>query len=200
MTSRVNRPPFLALRGLLKLLLLPLLGWKLRFRVVGGERLPRARRSLILACNHAALIDTVLLILAVRPRFTVCGAKPPYFRTAGRRFLMAVANILRVEDQATFLDDCRRLLRDGEILLIYPEMGRNPDGLGDFSDWAAEVALASGAPLLPCYLFGTTRGQEGGVRLFVGREMRPEGGAVELTASLKRAIEQLAPEMRTSAR
>jgi len=193
MTSRVNRRPFLVLRGLLKALLLLPARWRWRFRVIGGERLPRSRRPLILACNHAALIDTAFLILALGPRFTVCGAKPRYFQTAPRRLLMAVANILRVEGHATFLADCRRLLEDGEILLIYPEMGRNPERMGEFSTWAAEVALAGGAPLLPCYLFGTTHGQRGGVRLIVGREIPPAGDAAALTSRLRQAIEGLAP-------
>lgn len=192
MRQRVNRRPLLVLRALLKALLLFPVRWRFRFRVVGGERLPRQRRPLILACNHASRLDTVFLILAVAPRFTVCGAKPHYFRTAERRFLLGIANILRVEGRADFLADCAGLLRAGEILLIYPEMGRNPERLGEFSTWAAEVALESGAPLLPCYLFGTTRHHEGGVKLFVGSEIRPEGDASRLTARLRHAIASLA--------
>jgi 1-acyl-sn-glycerol-3-phosphate acyltransferase len=193
-TSRPNRRPFLILRSVLKIVLVLPARWIRGFAVIHRERLPRLRRPLIIACNHAALIDTVFLILALRPRFTVCGAKPPYFRTGPRRLLMAIANILRVDDRETFFTDCRRLLQAGEILLIYPEMGRNPDGLGEFSTWAAQVSIDNGTPVLPCYLQGTTRGQQGSVRLIVGREIRPEGEAIGLTAHLRRAIVALAPE------
>ncbi len=192
MSSPVNRLPFLVIRRLLKLLLALPARAKWGLDVDHGERLPRTREPLILACNHAALLDTVFLILALRPRFTVCGAKPSYFRTTARRFLMAVANILRVDDKEVFLADCRRLLLAGEIVLIYPEMGRNPEGLGAFQTWAAEVSLDNGVPLLPCYLHGTTRGHSGGVRLRVGDRIRPRGTAGELTARLREAISALA--------
>ncbi len=194
MTSSVNRPAALAGRRLLRWLLkVPLFAVK-GFRVAGGERLPRRRRALIVACNHASFVDSVYLILALAPRFTICGAKPRLFRSRPLRLLMALANILRVEDHEQYLADCRQLLAAGEILLIYPEMGRFPEGLGELSTWAAEVALASGAPLLPCYLHGTTRGHEGPPRLLVGEEMPPRGGARELTLRLRRAIAALAPQ------
>jgi 1-acyl-sn-glycerol-3-phosphate acyltransferase len=159
---------------------------------------------MILVCNHAAWADSFYLILAVRPRFTICGAKPRYFATAPRRALMAVANILPVDPDPVsgrdaFLDDCRALLAAGEILLIYPEMGRNPAGLGEFRTWAAEAALASRAPLLPCYLHGTTRGHRGPPRLIVGEPVQPAGDATELTCRLLRAVASLAPEAVTVA-
>ncbi len=193
MISDVNQPGYLLLRRLLrlklKILFQPLKG----FRVEGGERLPDRRRPLILTCNHAAFIDSVYLILAVGPRFTICGAKPRLFRSAALRTAMALANILKVESRDQFLEDTGALLAAGETLLVYPEMGRFPDGLGEFKTWAAEAALAAGAPLLPCYLYGTTRGQSGPPRLYVGEELAPEGDAGSLTRRLRRAILALAP-------
>jgi 1-acyl-sn-glycerol-3-phosphate acyltransferase len=194
MTSRVNRRPFLVARRLLKLLLALPMRALTGFTVVGAERLPRDRRPLILACNHAALVDTVFMALAVRPRFTVCGAKPRYFRSAVLRTVMAVANILPVDGKESFLEDCHRLLVAGETLLIYPEMGRNPDGLGEFSTWVAEVALRDRVPILPCHLHGTAPGQDDRPRLVVGTELTPRGGARELTERLRSAIASLGPD------
>ena len=192
--SPVNRPAFLALRGVLRFLLKgPFVALK-GFRVEGAERLPRRRRPMILTCNHAAFIDSVYLILAVRSRFTICGAKSRLFRSAGLRAVMALANILKVEDREQFMADTGTLIAAGETLLIYPEMGRFPDGLGDFETWAAEVALENQAPLLPCYLYGTTRGHSGPPRLMVGEELAPEGDAGALTDRLRREILALAPE------
>lgn len=195
----VNRPLFLALRGVLKWLLKgPFVALK-GYRVAGAERLPRRRRPLILACNHAAFIDSVYLILAVPSRFTICGAKPRLFRSPLLRFAMALANILRVDGHEEFLTDAGALLESGETLLIYPEMGRFPDGLGELKTWAAEVALAHRAPILPCYLYGTTRGHHGPPRLVVGKELAPEGDPEALTRRLRRAIEALAPAPATAA-
>lgn len=164
------------------------------FRIEGGERLPADRRAMILTCNHAAFIDSVYLILAVAPRFTICGAKPRLFRNPLLRSVMLLANTLRVESREQFLHDCAALLSTDEILLIYPEMGRNPDGLGQFSTWAAEVALESRVPLLPCYLYGTTDGHRKKPRLFVGEELDPEGEPEVLTGRLRRAIGALGLE------
>lgn len=191
-----NRPlPSLARRALKLLLAGPVALFG--FRVEGAQRLPRRRRPMILVANHAAWIDSVYMILAVRPRLAICGAKPPYFATAPRRLLMAIANILPVDGHDRFLEDCGRLLAAGEVLLIYPEMGRNPAGMGEFRTWAAEVALASAAPILPCYLQGTLRGQ-GPPRLIVGEEMAPSGDAGSLTRRLHEAVDALAPRREPS--
>jgi 1-acyl-sn-glycerol-3-phosphate acyltransferase len=196
MTAGLNRPLALLARRALKLLLgRPVVLLK-GFRVEGAARLPARRRPLILVSNHDAFIDSVYFILALRPRFAVCGAKPRFFTTAPRRALMAVANILQVQDRDRFLADCGALLAAGEVLLIYPEMGRNPEGLGEFQTWAAEVALAGRAPVLPCYLYGTTRGHAGPPRLIVGEELEPSGDAAGLTQRLREAVASLAPEQR----
>ncbi len=189
----VNRPLFLALRGLLRFLLKGPVMVLRGFRVQGAERLPQRRRALIVTCNHAAFIDSVYLILALRPRFVICGAKPRLFRSALLRVAMALANILKVESHEQFLADTGALIAADETLLIYPEMGRNADRLGEFKTWAAEVALAGSVPLLPCYLYGTTRGHDGPPRLIVGEELAPEGDAESLTGRLRQAILALAP-------
>jgi 1-acyl-sn-glycerol-3-phosphate acyltransferase len=196
MTAGLNRPLALLVRRALKLLLKGPVVLLKGFRVEGAARLPARRRPLILVANHAAFIDSVYFILAVRPRFAVCGAKPRLFSTAPRRMLMATANILPVHDHDRYLADCGALLAAGEILLIYPEMGRNPEGLGPFQTWAAEVALANRAPILPCYMYGTTRGHTGAPRLIVGEEMSPAGDAAGLTQRLREVIAALAPESR----
>ncbi len=192
--TTVNRPAALAVRGTLKRLLAPPVRLLRGFRVEGSDRLPARRRPLILVANHAAFIDSVYLILAVGPRFTICGAKPRLFKNAALRSVMAVGNILRVESHEQFLRDTRALLSAGEMLLVYPEMGRNPDGMEKFETWAAEVALASGAPLLPCYLFGTTNGHRGKPLLMVGQEFEPFGDPAILTGHLRRQIGALALE------
>lgn len=199
--SPVNRPPWLFLRGVLKQLLRPI--FRLRgFSVVGPARLPNRRCSRIVVANHAAFIDTVYFILAMPVRFTVCGAHPRLFRNVRLRALMSLANILKVESREQFLDDCTTLLRSGEVLLIYPEMGRCPDGLGELRTWAAEVALAHGAEVQPCYLYGTTRGHRGPVQLRVGQPLDLSRGAgrgstqtpQELTLAMRRAFEDLAAD------
>jgi 1-acyl-sn-glycerol-3-phosphate acyltransferase len=184
--DRVNRPvPLLARRVLRAVLRSPLRRWT-GFSVDHPERLPQRREPLVITCNHAAFTDTVFLALAVRPRFVVCGAKPRLFRDRRRRAVMAVGNVLRVDDHDQYLADCTALLRSGEA-----EMGRNPDGMGTFSTWPAEVALAAGVDLLPCHLHGTTRGDVGSHLLSVGDRLSPNGDPETLTERLRTAIAHL---------
>ncbi len=200
LSSPINRPFWLACRGFLRSLLLPIMGLR-GFSVEGRGHLPTTRQPCIVVANHAAFVDSIYFILALPMRFVVCGAKPRLFRTRPLRVLMALANILRVDDQGQFVADCGLLLDRGEVLLIYPEMGRNPDGLGDFKTWAAEVALAKQVPIVPCYIYGTTRGHRGPAQLRFGPPLNPRNSTLEaagkpsadeLTAEMRRAIESLA--------
>ena len=193
MIDAVNRPCNLRIRALAKTLLTPILRLQ-GFRVMGGEHLPEKPMGCMLIANHAAFADSVYLICAVRPRFTICGAKAKYFEKPKTRRLFTIANILKVENRDQFLRDCRALLDAGEVILIYPEMGRNPEGMGEFKTWAAEVALDRDVPVIPCYLHGTTQGQEGPKRLFVGQPMKPEGDVRGLTERFREAITALMPQ------
>jgi len=184
----VNRPLGLLARRLLKLTLSAPLRWRTGLRVDHPERLPTRRQPLVLACNHAAFTDTVYLSVAMAPRFVLCGAKPRLFRDRRRRAVMAIGNIQSVDDHPSYLAECAMLLQQGELLLTYPEMGRFPDGLGEFSTWPAEVALAAGVPVLPMYLHGTSTGHQRPVQLRVGKRLDPRGSAQQLTDRMRTAI------------
>jgi len=194
MIEHVNRPFTLFLRWKLKCLASAYLRVCRGFRVVGKTHLPDVRKPCILVCNHAAFVDSVYMICAVRPRFTICGAKPKYFQRWHTRFLFGIANILKVENKDQFLADCGQLLDAGEVLLIYPEMGRYPDRMGAFKTWAAEAALSRSVPVIPCYLYGTTKGQNGPKRLIVGSSLSPVGTAVSFTETMRDAVLRLKPE------
>ncbi len=165
------------------------------FRVMGGEALRTAPAPFVIVCNHAALLDSILVICAARRRLAICGAKPVYFSTAARRAAMRLLRVVRVESREGFVRDCGALLARPEPILVYPEMGRNPDGLGPFREWAAQVVLDSGVAVIPCYIRGTTAGHDRRrLRLVVGEPFRPDpaADATSLTATLRARIEALA--------
>lgn len=191
--DKINHPFYLSIRYLLKLAARFIL-WIKGFRVFNRQNLPGKRTACILIANHAAFLDSVYLIASLQPRFVICGAKPEYFRKWPTRQLFQMANILKVESHSQFLRDCSTLLQSGEMILIYPEMGRNPDGIGSFQTWAAEVALAEYAQVIPCYLYGTTKGQTGKKQLFVGSPLEPQGTLESLTQTFRKAILDLKPE------
>ena len=121
-------------------------------------------------------------------------SKTQVFQNFFRRHVFRTANILKVESHEQFLHDCGLLLRSGKVILVYPEMGRNAEGLGEFKTWAADVALAQQVPVIPCYLYGTTAGQSGKKRLRVGMPIKPQGSPETLTQHFRESILRLKPK------
>ncbi|WP_341913807.1 MFS transporter [Polaromonas sp. YR568] len=104
-----------------------------RFRVQGDENIP-AQGAAVLACNHVSFIDP-LLLMAASPR-------PIYFVMDHRIFRMPVLGWLfrlaraipiapRAEDPAAYeaaFEAAARVLRNGDLLAIFPEGGITQDG------------------------------------------------------------------------
>ncbi len=187
----LNRPFFLLVRWIIKRLCRIYFLLTNRLIVEGRQHLPHRRTPTILICNHPSLFDSVYLACVVGPRITVCGAKPKYFSTPLRRFGATIGNVMKVTDREQFLSGCEKLLRAGEIILIYPEMGRNPDSLGEFLPWAAEVALRSNVSIIPCHISGTRPGNTGAVRVQVSEPLTPTGDAISLTLLFRKTVQAL---------
>ena len=104
-----------------------------RFRVRGDEHIPVAGPA-VLACNHVSFVDAVLL-MAASPR-------PIYFVMDHRIFAVPVLGWLfrlakaipvasQKEDPATYaaaFDRAAQVLREGDLLLIFPEGALTRDG------------------------------------------------------------------------
>ncbi len=168
----------------------PLL-WAKHAEIVNREVLVDAG-AVIITCNHPSLLDSLWIILLSKRRVAICGAKPKYFSTRAKRTLLGIANIRRVSDYNEFMSSTKTILERGEPVLVYPEMGRNPDGLGHFETWAAELALEVARPVLPCWIHGTAPTERGRPRLIVGSLMQPSGSPEHFTSSLRAAMLQLA--------
>lgn len=190
MIQNINRPAYLCFRSFIRLFLKSYFILFKGFKVEGKINLPRKGPAIVVA-NHAAFIDSVYFICSMRRRFVVCGAQPKYFSSRRKRMLMGLANILKVESEDQFLADCKTLLDKQEILLIYPEMGRNKEAMGEFKDWAAKAALSSKSPVIPCYLYGTTQGEQGKKRLIAGEALFPEGSSEIVTKVFRKKIVEL---------
>ncbi len=174
MIQNVNRPVYLFFRSIIRLILKCYFVLFKGYKIIGKKNLPKKGPAIIIS-NHAAFIDSVYFICSMRRRFVVCGAQAKYFNSRKKRTLMGLANILKVESEEQFLADCKTLLDKEEILLIYPEMGRYNEEMGEFKDWAAKVALSGKSPVVPCYLYGTTFGENEKCKLIAGEAIQAEG-------------------------
>jgi 1-acyl-sn-glycerol-3-phosphate acyltransferase len=148
------------------------LGW--RPTVEGLENVP-ARGGAILAGNHLSVADE-LFLGAVVPRHIAFWAKAEYFTGTGLRgFItrsvvggMGAIRVERAGGRAALsaFDGAVPVLKAGDIVAVYPEGTRSPDGrLYRGRTGAARLALAAGVPIIPVGILGTDRVQPIGARL-----------------------------------
>jgi 1-acyl-sn-glycerol-3-phosphate acyltransferase len=137
-----------------------------RPHVLGLENVPRTG-PLILASNHQSFIDSVL-IPAVTPRPVNFLAKSDYFEGRGVKgrlvkewFVTFGAMPVDREDSKAALaslDTALGVLSEGGAFGIYPEGTRSRDGrLYRGRTGVAQLALTSGAPIVPVGLLDTDR-------------------------------------------
>ncbi|KUL33696.1 lysophospholipid acyltransferase family protein [Streptomyces regalis] len=145
-------------------LLGPLLRLLFRPRVEGLEHVP-ARGAAIVAGNHLSFADPLLMPAVLKRRITFL-AKAEYFTAPGPRGRLT-ALVLRGAGQISVDRSGRAaaqagirkglgVLAKGELLAIYPEGTRSPDGrLHKGKVGVAVMALAAQVPVVPCAMVGT---------------------------------------------
>lgn len=140
-------------------LLGPLLRLLYRPRVRGLEHVPREGGA-ILAANHLSFLDDLLLPLVV-PRKVVFLAKAEYFDRWYLRWFFKGANVIPVRraSRSAAEDALRagvRALRQGQLVGIFPEGTRSPDGrLYRGRTGVARLALEARVPVIPVGIVGT---------------------------------------------
>ena len=147
----------------------PLYRQLFRVKVEGMINIP-AEGGALLAANHISFFDTVVLMLSV-PRRTRFIGKAEYMDSWKTRYAFPALGMIPIERQAgrqamAALDTAAEVLRRGELLAIYPEGTRSRDGyLHRGHTGVAELALATGTPIVPIGLVGTDRIQPIGARV-----------------------------------
>jgi 1-acyl-sn-glycerol-3-phosphate acyltransferase len=138
-----------------------------RLRATGIEQVPREGR-LLLAANHASLLDPVLIGAAL-PRELDFLAKAELFRIPLFGGLVRRLNahpVDRAGSDSAALRLALRLLADGRAVLVFPEGTRGTEGrLGPGRAGAGMLAALSGAPVVPVYIRGSGRALPRGAAL-----------------------------------
>ncbi|MBG0568771.1 lysophospholipid acyltransferase family protein [Actinoplanes aureus] len=141
-------------------------GW--RPHVEGIENIPRTGGA-IFAGNHLSVADE-LFLGAVVPRHLAFWAKSDYFTGTGvkgflNRKLMEGLGAIRVERAGgraalTAFDAAIPALEGGDLVAVYPEGTRSPDGkLYRGRTGVARLAVAAGVPIIPVGMLGTEKVQ-----------------------------------------
>jgi 1-acyl-sn-glycerol-3-phosphate acyltransferase len=149
----------------------PLLRLFFRPRVEGIENLPQEGPA-ILASNHLSFSDSIFLPL-MAPRHITFLAKSDYFTGRGVKGRLT-AFFFRGLGQVPLdrsggnasqaaIETGTRILREGELLGIYPEGTRSPDGrLYRGKTGVARMALEAGVKVIPVAMINTDRIQPPG--------------------------------------
>lgn len=155
-----------------------------RLEVHGAENVPLTG-GLLLAANHASNLDPTTIACGL-PRQCHFLAKEELFeKPALGPFLRQVNThaIKRSGSDRAAIRQCVDLLKQGRMLLIFPEGTRTRDGkLQEPKAGAAMIAAQSGARICPVFIDGTFEAMPRGVsrprrekvRVFVGEAFKPD--------------------------
>jgi 1-acyl-sn-glycerol-3-phosphate acyltransferase len=134
-----------------------------RFKIAGEENIP-VKGAAVLVCNHVSFVDAVLLMAASpRPIYFVMDHRIFKVPVLGWLFKLAKAIPIasRKEDPVAYeaaFDAAAKVLREGDLLAIFPEGGITRDGtLQEFKGGVMKVlerAAADGVhpPVIPMAL------------------------------------------------
>jgi 1-acyl-sn-glycerol-3-phosphate acyltransferase len=143
-------------KGILK----PLLLATYDLRVQGLENVPK-KGPAIIAANHLSFLDSFFIPLMIKRRKVTYLAKADYFNSWKTAWFFRMVGQIPIErddrSQAReALDAGVDVLKAGNLLGIYPEGTRSPDGkLYRGRTGVARLALAARVPVIPCGLIGT---------------------------------------------
>lgn len=129
-----------------------------RFRIVGDEHIPTEGAAL-LVCNHVSFVDPILL-MAASPRPIRFIMDHRIFATPVLGWLFRLAKAIPVAPQKDdpqvyerAFAEARRVLDEGDLLLIFPEGGITRDGsLQPFKGGVMKILETHPVPVVPLAL------------------------------------------------
>jgi 1-acyl-sn-glycerol-3-phosphate acyltransferase len=128
-----------------------------RVRIEGLEKLNKDA-AYVLVANHTSYMDTpAVLLIPLQIRFFAKGGlfRIPFLGGHLRR--AGHLPVVRDNPRASLksLTEGARLVRErGVSVLLFPEGGRSPDGLREFREGAAYLAIKAGVPAVPIGIVG----------------------------------------------
>ena len=135
--------------------------WFIRYS--GRENLPdNSSGNFLIAANHQTYIDPVWICLPLRRRLRFMAFDEAFeWRFIGKfiTYLGSFPVSPDVGDSLKAMKEALRSLRDGAVLTVFPEGGREfADGkMLPFKEGAVRIALQAGVPILPVTVTGGNR-------------------------------------------
>lgn len=216
-TAWARKPSARAARtAIQKGLLMPALWVWTSPEVFGRDRFEHLDGPLIFAANHHSHLDTGMVLAALSARLrnkTIVAAAGDYFFDKRAKAIASALtlNAVPIERQKVSrrsTDQIATLLSGGWNLVIFPEGGRSPDGLGqEFKAGSTYLAVKCQCPIVPVYIDGTdvvfpkgaSMPRRHGCTVTFGEPIVPtaDDDPRRLAERLERAIDSLAEEVRS---
>ncbi len=128
-----------------------------KFRVFGAENIPK-EGGVIIASNHASYFDIPFLACGIARRADFV-AKSELFNNRIFGWILKRLGTFPVKRGSIdrwAISEATKRLRDGRVIVIYPEGARSKDGrLSDPKRGIGMVVALSGAMVIPSFIMGT---------------------------------------------
>jgi len=175
----------------------------------GKENIPQ-QGPLLIASHHASFLDPVIVSLGLKEPICFLARASLFRPPLGWIISILFAYPLRREGgDLAALKSAQELLKNGRVVLLFPEGTRSKDGRVDsFKPGIGLLALRAAVPILPVYLQGTYDSwprqrklpRLAKVRVFYGPVLQPEEfqdyprnreGFDQITRELERRVKNL---------
>jgi 1-acyl-sn-glycerol-3-phosphate acyltransferase len=184
----------------------------IRVRVEGAERLDR-KDTYVFVCNHQSLMDIPALLSVLPHQFRFFAKKGlfaiPFIGTHLQRAGHLPVDRTSARNSLRSMSEGARIIATrGTSVLLFPEGGRAPEGLREFKEGAAYIAIKAGVPVVPMAIvgmreklpMGSLHLRSGLVAVRIGKPIPTAGmelsQRLELTERLYREVaELLAPPL-----
>ena len=127
-----------------------------KIRCFGRELVPQSGGGLVLS-NHQSNLDPVLIGLACERRLNYV-ARTTLFRSAAFRWMVAALDAIPIDREGGGLGGLKetlKRLKRGEMVLLFPEGTRTPDGeVHAIKPGFCAIARRAAVPLVPVALDG----------------------------------------------
>jgi 1-acyl-sn-glycerol-3-phosphate acyltransferase len=129
-----------------------------RVRVEGLEKLDPAA-PYVLVSNHASFMDIPVILAKLPHQFRFFAKKDlfqiPFLGTHLQRAGHLPVDRSSARSSLKSMSEGAKMLRNqGVSVLLFPEGGRSPEGLREFKEGAAYIAIKAGVPAAPMALCG----------------------------------------------
>ena len=143
-----------------------------RIKVNGMGNLPKEGAALVCP-NHVHALDTVIVVVHANRKINVL-AKEELFKNGFLRFLAKVFGVYPVKQNSADLSAIKtslKLLKNKELLLIYPEGTRNGMERGiPVKNGPMTIAIKAGVPIVPVGIKGNFKAFSK-IRVNIGKPM-----------------------------